>query len=854
MVVFTGFSMGLWIVAVALTLPLFAQQGILVGVVQDTVGVPLPGAVLRVEPSGTATISRSQGRFRLELPPGEYRVEVRLVGYEPQLVPVRVEAGKSQELRIRLRQRAVPLPEVRVLGQQPVQPQEDARPSLITVEPRQVKYRAGAVEDLLRTLQALPGVLAVSDFSSQLIIRGSTPDQNLVLIDGFEVFNPYRLYGLISMYNPETLADIQLLTGGFPAQYGDRLSAVLDVVVRNGERERPIRAHLAASVINANMVLEGRLPFWAGSWLLSSRRTYYDLIAGPIVRSLKLVDGELALPNFGDVQLKVLLSPSQRNTVSALVILNRDNTELTTGSQRPRPDSVSVYDEAYNVLYGLSWLWQPRPGWTSRLLVSAYSNRGSSFFGGEGGSELILGKEDPTLGEFRRLQDSLRQLGLEVPRLFSIEGRGGFAFERYGALWETTWEVAPAHRLQWGVGVDFIRNELNLRLEIDPRLKALRESNPRFPRLPDSYTASVGYLRVGAYVQDRVRLTSELTLLPSVRWDYFGFLRRGVLAPRLSLSYALSAAMTLRAALGLYYQSPGYEKLLDQQVFLDFTHPRARQLKPEAALHAMVGVERMLSPEWQIRVEGYYKSFWDLIVQERLVGTVWTTTLIPGADPRLPESWSPPEAIRGDSVTLVPVNAATGRSYGVEVLLQKLYSLGQSPLYGWASYALSWAYRQTNGVRFPFSYDRRHVVNVVLGWRVSPWLDLNLTWTYGTGFPWTTPVGIKPRIIVERDSAGIPVPRIDTDWRGVTFVVDRGGLENLNRGRLPDYHRLDLRLTTYTDWFGKEWSLYLDVANVYNRANLLAIGYRVRSETLTIESRPIRMLPVLPTVGVTVRL
>jgi len=824
-----------------------------VGVVRDTAGIPLSGVSIRVEPLGVGTVSRPGGEFRLELPAGSYRLEARLLGYEPGRVTVRVEAGKTQRVALRLRQRVISLQEVRVLGRQPVQLPEDTRPSLIAVEPRQVKYRAGAVEDVLRTLQALSGVLAVSDFSSQLVIRGSTPDQNLILIDGFEVFNPYRLYGLVSMYNPETVADIQLLTGGFPAQYGDRLSAVLDVTNRSGDRERPLRAHVAASIVNANTVLEGRLPFWEGSWLVSSRRTYYDLIAGPIVRALKLVEGDVALPNFGDLQLKLTLSPHRQHTVSFLTIANRDNTELTAGPERPRPDSISLFDESYNVLVGATWLWQPRPGVSARLLLSAYSNHGTSSFGGEGGSELVLGREDPTLEEFRRLRDSLQRRGLEVPQLFRVEGAGGFAFRRYGALWEATWEASPRQTLQWGIGVDWIRNELRLRLEIDPRLKALQASNPNIPRLPESYTVSVEYPRVGVYVQDRIRLTSALTLLPGLRWDYFGFLRRGVVSPRFSLSYALWSTTTLRAAWGLYFQSPGYEKLLDRQLFLDFTHPRARGLKPEAASHVVLGIERRFSPEWLLRLEGYSKRFWNLIVQERLPGTVWVTSLTPGEDPRKPESWTPPVPVPGDSLTVIPVNGATGEAYGVELLLQKFFT-PELPVYGWVSYSLAWAYRQQNGIRYPFSYDRRHVVNLVLGWRISSRLELNVTWTYGTGFPWTEPLGIKPRIVVEQDSSGNPRARIDTDWRGVSFVVDRGGLENLNRGRLPDYHRLDLRVTTYTTWFGKQWSLYLDVVNLYNRANILAITYRVNPETLAIEPNPIRMLPILPTFGVTVQL
>ncbi len=840
--------------AIFATLVQAQQSGVIVGTVHDTAGVPLAGVTVSVEPLGKRVVTRAQGRFELELAPGEYTLEARLLGYESVRVPVRVQAGQRAVLVLRLRQRPITLSEIRVVGNPARQAPEDARPSLVSVEPQQVKYRAGAVEDLLRTLQSLPGVLAISDFSSQLVIRGSTPDQNLILIDGFEVFNPYRLYGLVSMYNPETIADIQLLTGGFPAQYGDRLSAVLDVTNRSGQRDRVFGAHVSASIISANSVFEGILPVWQGTWLLSFRRTYYDVIAGPVVRSLKLVEGDVALPNFGDVQLKVTLLPEQRHTLSALVLLNRDNTELTSGSGRPRPDSISLFDESYNSLVGLSWLWQPRPGLFWRVGMSAYSNHGVNSFAGEGGSEFVLGKKDPTLEEFRRLQDSLRQLGVEVPRLFRVQGGGQFAFRRYGLQWEGGWEPSSMHRLQWGIGVDLIANDVELRLELDPRLQALRESNPRLPQVPTSYSAGVHYPRVSVYLQDRFRPWPALTLLPGVRWDYFGFLRRGVVSPRLSVSYALSEVTTARAAWGLYYQAPGYEKLLDRQTFLDFTSPRARQLRPEAAMHAIVGLEHAPDALWRLRLEGYYKRFWDLVVQERVPGTVWQTTLLPGADPRRPESWTRPVATVGDSVTIFPVNGATGDAYGIELLLQKVADVGRSPLYGWLSYALSWAYRQQRGVRYPFEFDRRHVVNLVMGWQISPWLELNVTWTYGTGFPWTIPVGIKPRIVVERDSTGTPQPRIDTDWRGVAFVVDRGDLHNFNRGRLPDYHRLDLRLTTHTRWFGKEWSFYLDVANLYNRPNVLAVTYLVNPETLTLEPRPVRMLPILPTLGMSVRL
>lgn len=87
---------------------------------------------------------------------------------------------------------------------------------------------------------------------------------------------------------------------------------------------------------------------------------------------------------------------------------------------------------------------------------------------------------------------------------------------------------------------------------------------------------------------------------------------------------------------------------------------------------------------------------------------------------------------------------------------------------------------------------------------------------------------------------------------GVVFNVDRGGLANVNRGRLPDYHRLDVRLTTYTDWFGWRWSWYVDIINVYNRQNVIGVFYRVNRETMQLVERRSTMLPILPTIGFSV--
>jgi hypothetical protein len=265
-----------------------------------------------------------------------------------------------------------------------VQTPEDARTSFISVEPRTAKILPGVGEDVFRTLQAMPGVVAPNDFTSQLVVRGSGPDQNLIVMDGVEIFNPYRLYGFISMFNPETVTDINLIAGGFPAKYGDRLSAVLDVTNKEGGRAKPMGGNISASISNANVVLEGPTPFGLrGSWLISARRTYYDLIVGPIAKSMGVVDGEVAFPSFSDVQSKIVLGPFASHKVILNGLLSRDATNIVTGDNRVTPDSASVMDQTSNQVFSGAWYYSPSKSFLSRFVISWYRNRFDTDFAAE---------------------------------------------------------------------------------------------------------------------------------------------------------------------------------------------------------------------------------------------------------------------------------------------------------------------------------------------------------------------------------------------------------------------------------------------------------------------------------------
>ncbi|GIV56819.1 MAG: TonB-dependent receptor [Candidatus Kapaibacterium sp.] len=838
-----------------------SQFGHLEGTITDQERKPIVGATIKLPDLQRGAVTRSDGTFSIRnIPAGRHRIEVSAIGYDRYLSTITITAGKTEQFRIILRQASIESQAVEVTATRRLQEQTDTRTSVLTVDPREAKYKAGGIEDVFRTLQNLPGVTAPSDFSSQLVIRGSGPDQNLILLDNIELFNPYRLYGFISLFNPETVSSISLLTGGFPAQYGDRLSAVLDVRNRDGLTDKGyITGKLNVNITNANVITEGALPFWNGSWLLSSRRTYYDLIAGPILRATGAVDGDVALPNFRDLQLKLTLAPATGHRISATVLTSRDNTEFTSGVSRKTADSVSIVDRSYNDAYGLTWQWTPSRSFVSNVGLSYYANYGANSFGGVGGSAQLNSSADggPLSNEdFKRLQDSLRQAGVDVPTLFSVRGESGFRFQKTSLKLDNSYQLDSLHTLDFGLQQDWLYTAVTAYFDFDPRLKALRASNPSAPPLPESVEQGINYFRSGLYAQDRWRVLEQLTVTIGARFDYYALLQKGYLAPRLSASYALSPTTTLRAAWGIYYQSPGYEKLFDQQVFLDLTSDNVRSLRAERAVHNIIGIEHQLSRQWLFRVEGYYKGFSDLILPKVVQGTIWKVEKIPGLPDslyRTRDGWTQPVATIGDSLTTIPVNSATGESYGIELFLQKFPEASNSGLYGWVAYSFAFANRFRDGLAIPFNFDRRHTLSIVGGYRISENLDLSFTFTYGSGFPWTYPVGIKPRIVqVRNPETGQVEAKIDTDWRGVVFDVDRGSLANINRGRLPDYHRLDVRLTTYTNWFGWRWSWYLDVINVYNRQNVIGVFYRVNRETLELLERRSTMLPILPTVGFSV--
>jgi hypothetical protein len=823
-----------------------AQTGSITGRVNDEEG-PVPSVNILVVNTQTGTVTDKDGKYLLRgIPEGRQIIRFSSVGYKTETRDIDILSGRTIEINVVLQQTVIEVGEVEVTGIKK-QEQRDTRTSLIELNPRSAKILPGAAEDVMRTLQSLPGVLAPNDFSSQLVIRGSGPDQNLIIMDDVEIFNPYRLYGVISMFNPDAVEDVNLITGGFPARYGDRLSAVLDVTNKEGSDHTSLSGSLNASIIDANLVLEGKNPFnLKGSWMFNSRRTYYDLIIEPFVKNAGLVDENVSFPNFYDFQTKIAIGPYNGNKILINGIYSRDGVDIVSAKKRKTPDSIGVSNITLNNVASVAWHFTPNTKFLNKLVGSYYTNHGAADFNSE-----VL---DPSLN-----RESFKDIIPDTlaPYLLYFKFNSDFTFQKYAVDDYVTY-LWGDNIFEAGAGVDFLRTIIDFKFDIDPELRAFFASNPQFRAVLSDLADTRDDKRYHAFIQNNFSINKKFFFQPGLRFDYYDILHKAYLAPRISMSYAFDNLTTLRAVWGLYYQSPGYEKLRDENVLYDLNDIYTRDLNAEQAVHYILGIERWLDAEWSVKLESYYKDFNNLIVQKVVQGAQYLTSPVPGKDPRYPDGWTQPVTEQGDSLTQIPVNNADGSAYGIEFFLAKKNITPDDKLSGWISYAYSVANRNENGSTLPFRFDQRHTVNVVMNYQLTDWLDVGVRWQYGSGFPITLPSGIKPRIVLA-DQNGDGIPETPVIATRVPFLGGDGQViydVNYNNqrynARKPAYHRLDVRFTAVTNFWNLDWAFYLDVINAYNRSNVIGYDYYINND-LTLGRETSTMFPIIPTLGFSVK-
>ncbi len=783
---------------------------------------PIVGA--EVTAGSMHAVTDASGRFSLKVAPGNVDLVVIAPGHFPLATTLDVTTGDVTAAELVLARDAGYATSVAVVGTAPT-----AAPAAETVQPVQVLRTPGALDNVYRTLQTLPGVQATEEFGSRLSVRGGSPDQNLTMMDGVEIHDPYRLFGLTSAFNPETIQRFELATGGFSAKYGDRLSSLLVVENRDGRTGQGLNGSASLSITDANVVLEGGLPKNArGSWLVTGRRTYYDLVAARVT--------DQDFPGFQDLQARGTWAPAAGTRVTMFSLTSRQAAALDIDNEDARGQ---FQDDTDNDL-----VW-------ARL---------DATLGTRGQSHTIVGYSNTrsTFGVDAAFQNTSQRSN--APDDSGI-ATASVVFER--ALGVRDYSLRQ--ELAWTAGGHLVESGFEThRLETSQRFQVTGDRNPAAANgssvqggagLPDLLVTRTRGWRAGGWLQDTWQAAPSVSLQGGLRLDHAGVTGETLVSPRFSVTFSPGGVTRVVGAVGRYTQSPGVEKQAQSDYVLDFTNDAVRDLRSERAWQSSMGVERELGAGITVKVEGYYKRFTDVLIGRQEPDADRLARLV---------RYDYPAALAGDIpteplITTIPTNNGRGRSYGMDVFLNRP---GGGRLTGWTSFTWGKAEREAYGRLFPFEYDRRHAFTLVASYALTSRWEVAATSRLASGFPRTVPLGVR---VAGREDA------LDLDRDGVTdeilpardgsglleYVVNYGGIANLNGGRLPFFARTDARVTWRPRGAAGRWEMYAEVINLFNRQNAGALdaqlAYDANADRPSIVEKRDQAIPRLPTIGVRFR-
>jgi hypothetical protein len=634
--------------------------------------------------------------------------------------------------------------------------------------------------DVLKVLQLLPGVQSGNEGGSGIYVRGGGPDQNLILLDGVPVYNVSHLFGFFSVFNADAINHVELVKGGFPARYGGRLSSVIDVSMKDGNMNK-VKGEGSIGLIAAKISVEGPIKKDKASFIVSARRTYIDLITRPLIK--KETDGDEVFGYFFyDFNTKFNYKINSRNRIFLSTYTGDDKAYA-----RSEWDEYDAIDQEQwksksefglrwgNIITALRWNYVVNEQLFSNV-TATYSRYRFKIFNDE--KESYTSPTESRSSHYSNAYISgIRDWAMKIDFDFLPSPDH---FIRFGAN-------AIAHRFTPGV--------FNYRSNI--------ENDTTLGSSP--VTAG----EFSLYVEDDYKISERLKVNAGLHASMFVVDDKtySSVQPRFSARYLLNDNWSLKAS---YTRMTQFIHLLTNAGLglpTDLWVPATRRVAPQRADQVALGIVMSPRSEYEITLEGYYKGMHDLI--EYAEGSSFIN---------LSSDWQD-KVVTGE-----------GRSYGAELLLRK--KLG--PVTGWVGYTLSWSDRTfpaiNYGKRFPYKYDRRHDVSVVLSHQWSKKKDFSLTWVYGTGNAVSLPTATYPEYTGNGWVSG-----------EIEFYDGR------NNFRMSHYHRLDLSVSFWktTKWGERKWTI--SIYNAYNRKNpfFMDIGYDDNGDKQVVEHT---LFPIIPSV------
>ncbi len=534
-------------------------------------GSPLAGVVVSVSGSAADVSTSGNGRFCLSgLPTGSYIVKAELPDYHPQtLEGVVVELSTSTELVLELTPRN---PIARFLGEIVVAPSRytlyEDEPEIRTSLSREAVNRLPHLaDDTFRLLERLPGI-ASEDASAQVNLRGGEVNEGLVMVDGLEIYEGFHLkdmYSIFSVVDSEAIGGLDVMTGGFPAEYGNRMSGVIDITPATPRQASSTAVGL--SFTNLGVLSQGLFDSGRGQWLVSARQTFLDTLMAQI-------DPDSGFdPSFNDLLARVQLPLGHRTVLSASILGAIDDLAF-----EDRGDFGDVLQEQVDADSSSTYAWlNLKTAWTSQL----YSETVISYGQVERSRKGLIDKDanDATLDDQR-------------------------AFDFVGFKQDWSLESSRRNLAKWGLDLRLLDATYDYTGRSIGRDQLFTGGGPPEIRERDIHLRPSGD-QFSLYVADRFQLAEPLVAELGLRWDQQSYTDDDQLSPRLNLSYRLAELTTLRAAWGYYYQPQYINELQVEDGVTEF-------FPAQRAEHRLLALDRSWPRLLDLRVEAYRKDLTEL--------------------------------------------------------------------------------------------------------------------------------------------------------------------------------------------------------------------------------------------------
>lgn len=732
-----------------------AQKYTISGYIEDTQsGEKMIYANVYIDSTYTGTTTNTYGFYSLTLEKGTYSIVFSYVGYTP--IRKTIILNKDTSLNIEMEPNNT-LQGVEISAQ--VENIEmNTQMSIIKVPIKSIKNLPAIMgeTDVLKALQLLPGVQSGTEASSGLYVRGGGPDQNLILLDGAPLYNVSHLFGFFSVFNADAINSVELIKGGFPARYGGRLSSVLNINMKEGNMHS---FHGTATIgsIASRITLEGPIIKNKMSFVISGRRTYADYFIQPLIR----LNNEYAKQGyfFYDLNAKVNYKISNKDRIYLSTYFGKDDFY----------NDITPYEYLFD---GVKYTRESTSGfnWGNKLGVLRWNHMfNKKLFAN---TSLTYSEYNYSSGATEKNSELNGDSVVEVNNAYKyFSGINDFA----GKI-DFDYIPAPNHYVKFGLS--------NIYHKFHPGAANFIAYQTGVLDI-DSFAGNEDVIanEAALYIEDDWQLNSKFKVNFGFHYSSFLVEKRYYhsIQPRVAARYLLPSKWALKISYAAMQQ---YVHLLTNSTMglpTDLWVPTTAQVIPEKSHQVALGIAKTLRGMYNFSVEGYYKSMSNIIEYKEGASFLGTSSL-----------WED------------KIETGKGWSYGAEIFLQKNFG----KLTGWVGYTWSKTERQFDNINygevFPYKYDRRHDLSVVLNIKIDSIWSISGTWVYGTGNAVT--------LATVRYLANDPLSSYYNGNEVQSF-------NKKNEFRMASYHRFDIGFKR--EKVKKHGTLIwnLGVYNVYNRKN-----------------------------------